>query len=217
MIVYAVYILTKDGLELISEKFQSEDSIPNSTLLAALLIAFQQMAESVTTIGIPRKICFDELTYHLKSFGSVQIVVVTDTDQEPSDLLLTLGLQFINKFKIDFTRWNGNQTIFEPFRVIIKTLATERATIDVAGRIKPANYLDARAIMSLPKKIQPIASAVNVMSPSTLPELLDIVDCTAGDLADGLEYLKTEGYVGTRNFEGLEQYFTVAGEKNMNS
>ncbi|OLS21373.1 MAG: hypothetical protein HeimC2_33770 [Candidatus Heimdallarchaeota archaeon LC_2] len=212
MIVYAVYVLTKNGLELISEKFQSEESVPNSTLLAALLIAFQQMAESVTTLGIPRKICFDELTYHLKSFGDIQIVVVTNSDKEPEDLLSALGLQFIKKFKLDVNKWNGNQSTFEPYRNTIKTIISKRYTVDEGGTIKPAKYLDAGAYMTLPKRIQPIASAVNV-SPSTLPELLDELDFPKIELVDGLEYLKTEGYIGIRYVDGLEQYFTVTGSQ----
>ena len=37
MIVYAVYLMTVDGIELVSEKFQSQVTIPDTTLLSALV------------------------------------------------------------------------------------------------------------------------------------------------------------------------------------
>ncbi|MHA2279040.1 MAG: hypothetical protein ACXAC2_24940, partial [Candidatus Kariarchaeaceae archaeon] len=115
MIVYAIYILSRDGLELISEKFQAKVSIPDTTLFSALMVAFQQMADSVTSLGIPKKITFQEITYHLKSFGNFQVVVVSGSDREPTDMLSKLGFQFAAKFKDPLYRWDGNQTTFEPF------------------------------------------------------------------------------------------------------
>lgn len=215
MIVYAVYVMTRDGLELVSEKFQAQVSIPDTTLLSALMVAFQQMAESVTTLGIPKKIGFDELTYHLRSFGNFQIVIVSDTDNEPTELLLNLGYQFLNEYKNTLYRWDGNQSIFTPFKdVIKKIIQSEGAIADLSQSLNPGKYLDARTVMSLPTRVQTTARVLIAMGASTFADLMEELNCEEIDLIEDLDYLRENGYVGIKNVDGINKYFTSSWERN---
>ena len=210
MIVYAVYLMTKDGVELISEKFQSQVSIPDATLLSALFVAFQQMAESVTTLGIPKKICFDEMTYHLQSFGNFQVVIVTNTDKSPRDLLFTLGYQFMG-YSSSLIRFDGNISRFEPYRDVLNRVIAGGATADLSQSLNPAAFLDAMTIMSLPQKVQKTARAVISYGSSSFEELVEELDCTELDLIENLEFLREKGYIGIKKVDGVNHYFTAAG------
>lgn len=210
MIVYAVYLMTVDGIELVSEKFQSQVTIPDTTLLSALFIAFQQMADSVTSLGIPKKICFDEMTYHLQSFGNFQVVIVTDTDKGPRDLLYTLGYQFMGHSS-HLIRFDGNISRFEAFRDVIKKVIAGSASADLSKSLNPGAFLDARTIMSLPQKVQKTARAVISYGSSSFEDLLEELNCEEPELIENLEYLRKNGYVGIKSVNGVNHYFTAAG------
>jgi hypothetical protein len=103
--------------------------------------------------------------------------------------------------------------MFKTFRSKITELASRYGTIDAKGKIKPSKILTAETFWNIPKVFQPIARAVNVKS-SSLSELLYEVECAPEILIEGLDYLKNEGYVGSKFENGLELYFTLIGENS---
>ena len=92
MIIYAVYIISIDGLPIVSEKFQSAESIPNEVLLAGLFTAIQGVMSEVTHQRANLdSINVDNLSYHFKSFGKFQLVLVTNLSATPKNILQKLS------------------------------------------------------------------------------------------------------------------------------
>ncbi len=210
MILYAVYIITRDGREIISEIFQTPENVPNAAILSGLLSAFQYMAEDLTrSKSGAEKLNLSGLVYHLRNFGDFQVVIVTDVDNAPARILDTLGWRFLQSHGERLINWTGNQTLFEPFRETINSVVMRHSSVDITRSLDPTKTLDTAAIFSLPKDIQPIAKALTMLEFATIEELLEEVEIPERDLKTSLADLQKEGYIGVREKEGKSQYFAT--------
>jgi len=210
LILYAVYIITKDGREIISEHFSSPENVPETAILSGLLSAFQYMSEDLAkNRGGAEKLNLSGLVYHLRNFGNFQIVIVTDVDNAPAKILDTLGWRFLQNHGERLIGWTGNQTLFEPFRKTIKSIVMRHSSVDITNSLDPTKTLDTAAIFSLPKDVQPVAKALTMLEFATIEELLEEVESSSENIKEKLESLQKSGYVGIREKEGKLQYFAT--------
>ena len=138
MIIYAVYIISIDGLPIVSEKFQSAESIPNEVLLAGLFTAIQGVMSEVTHQRASLdSINVDNLSYHFKSFGKFQLVLVTNLSATPKNILQKLGFRFMKDYGEQLMNNNMNRIEFEPFIQTINEIINEETITDSSKLINP--------------------------------------------------------------------------------
>lgn len=210
MILYAVYIITKDGREIMSQIYQSPENVPEAAILGGLLSAFQYMSEDLAkNRGGAEKLNLSGIVYHLRSFGDFQVVIVTDVDNAPAKILDTLGWRFLQNHGERLINWTGNQTLFEPFREIINSVVMRHSSVDITSSLDPTKTLDTASIFLLPKDVQPVAKALTMLEFATIEELMEEVESPSELVLEKLEILQKNGYVGLREKEGKRQYFAT--------
>jgi hypothetical protein len=213
MIVYALYIIDEGGRPLISQYFQSSDDIPNEVLFGALFTAFKDLAADVTTqkswemksIGIER------LFYHTKSFGPFNVVLVTNTQKGPENLLQTIGLRFMKEhheeilqdFLVDFR-------IFDSFREHIQEIFQKETLVDESGKLSPIKRFSVAGIFDLPPDLQTTALALITLEEGTLKEISKECGENHVQTAKSLNTLQKMGYIGTKEKDGRQLFFYSA-------
>lgn len=213
MVLYAVYLITNDGREMMSEIFQSPKNIPNNAILSALLTAFQAMSEDLTKKpGAAEQLNLSGLNYHIQFFGNFQVVLVTDRDSRPSKVLSTLGWRFFKNYAEVLTTWTGNQSLFDNFRSDIREVVMKHLDVDMTSSLDPTKILDTATIFDMDSNLRPTALAILTLEKASLIEILDEVNIEEELLLTHLEELKEQGYVGVKERVGTgeEMYFTVA-------
>ncbi|MFV2014872.1 MAG: hypothetical protein ACC656_05570, partial [Candidatus Heimdallarchaeota archaeon] len=177
MVLYAVYLITNDGREMMSEIFQSPNNIPNNAILSALLTAFQAMSEDLTKKpGSAEQLNLRGLNYHIQFFGNFQVVLVTDGDSRPSKVLSTLGWRFFKHYAEVLSTWTGNQTLFEDFRNDIHEVVMKHLDVDMTSSLDPTKILDTATIFDMDPNLRPTALAILTLEKATVPEILDEVN-----------------------------------------
>ncbi|MHA2031225.1 MAG: hypothetical protein ACW99A_04940 [Candidatus Kariarchaeaceae archaeon] len=211
MVLYAVYLITNDGREMMSEIFQSPKNIPNNAILSALLTAFQAMSEDLTKKpGSAEQLNLRGLNYHIQFFGNFQVVLVTDGESRPAKVLTTLGWRFYKHYAEVLNAWTGNQKLFENFRDDIHEVVKKHLEVDMSGSLDPTKILDTATIFEMDPNLRPTALALLTLEKATMAEIMDEVDIEVNLLQEHLEELKDQGYIGVRDKEGEDLYFTVA-------
>jgi len=208
MIVYAVYVISEDGRTLLSENFQSKE-VPDAVLLGGLFTALQQMASAMTSQEQElESVIIEGLSYHIRSFGMIRIVLVTDVPRSPEETIQTLGLRFMKEYGEILVDWDSNLNIFNPFRNVIREIIGE----DKSGIIlNPIKKLNTGEIFNLPHLLQPTALALLSIGEGTVQEITEEINRNAP--LDSLEVRKTLrklqelGYIGIKYLEGNNIYF----------
>ena len=121
MIIYAVYIIKKDGITLLSEHFQSKEDLPNDLLLGGLLGAIQTF--TAETLGDEMQTLLVEgLASHFRAFGVFTVALVTDLPKEPRDLIQELRLRIMRMYGEDLLSGSSRVHKFYPFKDTIKEI-----------------------------------------------------------------------------------------------
>ncbi|MHA2092620.1 MAG: hypothetical protein ACW98K_17375 [Candidatus Kariarchaeaceae archaeon] len=206
MILYAVYVITNDGREILSEIFQSPENVPNQSILSGLLSAFQSMSDEITKKeGSAEKLSLSGLIYHIRNYGDFMVVIVTDADSAPAKILDSIGWRFMRQFGEELDRWTGNQTMFEGFRGTISEIVSKH--IDEMRAVDPNKRLDTTAIFELPKELQSTALVIASLEKATSQEIADEVSHDVETVEKYLDLLHMEGYIGVRDEDGKTLYF----------
>ncbi len=204
-----MYVITKDGREIMSEIFQSPENVPNQSILSGLLSAFQYMSEDLTKReGAAEKLSLSGLVYHIRTFSDFMVVLVTDADSPPAKVIDSIGWRFMQLYGEEIERWGGNQTIFEEFRGVINSIVKKH--IDKSRSVDPNKRLDTATIYLLPKEIQSTALAIATLEKATVSQVAEEVNQELADVEKHLITLQKEGYIGIRDQDGELLYFCTA-------
>jgi len=207
MIIYAVYIITTDGRTLLAETFH--ENIPNDILLGGLLTALQNMATEITKSKSEMKtIEIEGLCYHIRSFGLIRIVLVTNLPRSPEDFLQKLGLRFIKQYGETLIDWDSNLNVFLPFKDTIKEIMKIGTTIDGSKSIIPSKKLSPTEIFSLPHQLQATALAIVSLERGTIQEIANETEEESLQIIKGnLSSLLEKGFIGKTKANEEEIYF----------
>ncbi len=207
-IVYAVYVLTEDGKTLISENFQSIEVIPNEVLLGGLFTALQRMTKDMTKEDIEMKsVAIEGLSYHIRSFGLIRVVLVTNVPKTPEEIIQRLGLQFINEYGDVLTQTEFNSTIFNPFKTTIQDIMKQLVGYDESKSIKPSKRLNTGEIFALPHYLQATALALVTLEEGTISDIALESGEETNIIKKNLTTLKEKGFIGTKKLEKKTVYF----------
>lgn len=204
MIIYAVYIIKKDGVTLLSQHFQSKDELPNDLLLGGLLGAIQTF--TAETLGDEtRTIQVEGLAYHIRSFGFYTVALVTDLNKEPNDLIQELGLRFMRMYGEEMLSDTGRVDKFYPFKDTIKEIIGK--SVDESGSIRPSKMLNTKEIFELKSELKPVALAMISLGEGTLTEIAKECDINVLELDKLISELQTQGFIGKKKRENEIVYF----------
>ncbi|MHA1978213.1 MAG: hypothetical protein ACW98F_14730 [Candidatus Hodarchaeales archaeon] len=200
MIGYAVYVISMDGRPIVSEKFQSAKTIPNETLLAGLLTAVQGVASEITKKADAEinSIMIDNLSYHFKSFGQYQIVLVTDLPESPENLLQKLGLSFMKDFGETLLEGSFDQEKFVPFITSINEIVKEELITDDTKMINPTKKFSSGELYQLPEELQPTALAMISLKEGNVEQIAEESGKDLIETERHLEKLQEIGLIGKK-------------------
>lgn len=211
MVLYAVYLITNDGREMMSEIFQSPKNIPNNTILSALLTAFQAMSEDLTkSPGSAEQLNLSGLNYHIQFFGNFQVVLVTDHESRPAKVLSTIGWRFFKNYAEVLNDWKGNQTLFNNFRNDIHEVVKKHLDVDISSSLDPTKILDTATIFNMDPKLRDTALAILTLEQATIAEILDELSMEKEILITHLSELQEQGFIGIKDRKGEDLYFTAS-------
>ena len=204
MIIYAVYIIKKDGITLLSEHFQSKEDLPNDLLLGGLLGAIQTF--TAETLGDEMKtIHVEGLAYHIRCFGFYTVALVTDLTKEPSDLIQELGLRFMRMYGEDLLSGSSRVDKFYPFKDTIKEIIGK--SFDESASIKPSKMLNTKEIFELTSDLKPVALAMISLGEGTITDIANECNIKKDDAKKFLFELQNMGYIGTKKKDNNLIYF----------
>lgn len=208
MIVYAVYVIAEDGTTLLSENFHAADDIPDNVLLSGLVSALHQMTSDITKdTSEMRSFKIEGLTYHIKSFGLITIVLVTDVPKTPNDIMSKLGYQFINEYGDMLAQAEFKSEIFSQFKTRIYTIMQHLVGYDESKSIKPSRKLNTGEIFNLPHELQTTALALISLEEGTAKDIAKESGEKIGTTRKHLAELKEKGFIGTKKQKKKTVYF----------
>ncbi|MHA2225427.1 MAG: hypothetical protein ACXAC8_09495 [Candidatus Hodarchaeales archaeon] len=208
MIVYAIYIITDDGRTLISEHFQSSEEISNEIILGGMITALQHMTTEMTRGDSElRTIEIEGLSYHIRSFGLIRIVLVTDVPKIPEEIIQILGLRFMNEYAEILMDWDSNLNTFIPFKSTINEILQMETVTDESKSIKPTKKLGTGEIFSLPHHLQSTALALVSIEEGCIEDIAKECGEDVIDIKRNLTVLQKEGFIGRKEKEGKTYYF----------
>ncbi|MFX1505707.1 MAG: hypothetical protein ACFFDC_06285 [Promethearchaeota archaeon] len=147
------------------------------------------------------------LSYHIRSFGLIHIVLVTNVPKTPEDIIQTLGLRFINEYGDVLTQAEFNSRDFIPFKSIIKDVMKQLVGYDESKSIKPSKRLNTGEIFTLPHYLQATALALVTLEEGTVTDIA----LESGEETDTIERnlvtLKEKGFIGTKKQKKKTIYF----------
>ncbi|MHA1991072.1 MAG: hypothetical protein ACW981_08885 [Candidatus Hodarchaeales archaeon] len=209
MIAYAAYVISIDGRPFVSVKFQSADSIPDDLLLGGLFTALQAVTSELTSKKSElNSILIENLSYHFKSFGDFRIVLVTNLQQEPKNLLHMLGLRFLKEYGeqiIDLGVFDESD--FVHFKLVMKELISHELSIDESSTINPSVKFTTGEIYSLESAIRPTALAMISLREGTAIQIAKESGLNEEKTYNNLNQLQERGLVGKKNINGETKFF----------
>ena len=207
MIVYAVYIILPDGTPVYSQTFQSENVVPNSILLSALLTALQSFANEMAHSEM-KTIEVKGMSFHFMNFDLYNVVLVTDIPVTPSEILHGLGLRFMKKFG-DYLVSNSIEmrdlNLYSSFQAdILDLLGNE---IDQSSSINPTKKLTTAELFNMSEELRKVAMAMLTLEKCTLEELQQELDVSSSAIEEPLNQLIEQGYLGKKLVDDVEIFF----------
>ncbi|MFX0170484.1 MAG: hypothetical protein ACFE9L_01060 [Candidatus Hodarchaeota archaeon] len=146
------------------------------------------------------------LSYHIRSFGLIRVVLVTDTPKTPEDILQMLGLRFIKKYGEVLIESEFNLNVFDPFRKTIKEIVDQLVT-DISKSIQLAKKLTTGEVFSLPTELHSTALALISLESGTLNEIAEESGNPVRITKKNLASLQEKGFIGTKKEKGIIKYF----------
>jgi hypothetical protein len=208
MIIYGVYVITNDGRTILSENFQSSEEVPDALLFGGLLTALQNFTAEMTKArsGL-RSIDIGGLSYHIRSFGLIYVVLVTNVTEMPTDVIQMLGLRFINEYGDTLLNWDSNVGVFLPFKDTILEIVGKETAVDESRTIDPTKKLTPGEIFSLPHSLQPTALALIQLEEGSTKDFAKISGQTIKSTKRDLTTLQKMGFVGRKQKEKGKSIF----------
>lgn len=205
-----MYFITEDGRTILSENFQSTEGMPDEVLFGGVLTALQAMTSEMTKQESEMKsVEIEGLSYHIRSFGLIRVVMVTDVPRTPEVIIQSLGLRFIKQYGEQLMQHNVNLRIFENFKDTIKEILEQDLVTDFSKSLKPAKRLTTGEVFSLPNHLHSTALAIISLESATIAEIAEESGDTIHLTGKNLEILREKGYIGTKQENGKTTYFCV--------
>ena len=197
-----------NGRPLVSEKFQSADSIPNETLLAGLFTAIQGFMYEVTHDEAKlNSITVDNLSYHFKSYGKYQIVLVTDLSETPKVVMQKIGLRFMKEHGEQLFNETTDKTMFEPFIQSINEIIMEKSISDDSRMINPTKKFSPDELFRFSPDIRAIALALITIKEGSVDEIAAESNTDISVTQQHLRILQKKGFIGKRTTGEKITYF----------
>jgi hypothetical protein len=208
MIAFAVYVISMDARQLVAEKFQSANSIPDETIFSGLLTALQGIASEITQSNTElHSITIDNLTYHFKSFGQFQIVLVTDFPKSPDNILRKLGIRFMKEHGEELMDQPADLKIFKPFTKTINEVIKAEMNTDDTRKINPLKKFNNRELYQLPENLQSTALALITLKEATVDEISQESGVNSKNTALFLKKLQDRGLIGEKVNKDSKVFF----------
>jgi len=208
LIIYAVYIISIDGLPIVSEKFQSAESIPNEVLLAGLFTAIQGVMSEVTHKRAKLdSINVDNLSYHFKSFGKFQLVLVTNLSATPNNILQRLGFRFMKDYGEQLMDDKPNRLLFEPFVQTINEIINEETKTDSSRLINPTKKFSPKELYKLPQEVRIVALSMITLKEGNIDQIASESKISKGEAKHHLQTLQNLGFIGKKITQDDSFYF----------
>ncbi len=205
MIIYAIYIIKSDGRPLLCEYYQSSKDLPNERLLGGLVIALKGFSSEVLNNDI-NSIVVENLIYHFRSFGSYNVVLVSDLDFDPSFILEEIGYRFIKTYGELIQVKDVRLDKLLPFKETIKEIFKAHS-YDESKSINPTKILNTADIFNLPTDLQKVALTLLSLGESTIDVLSDECEQDLTSLIPKLKRLQNLGYIGQLTREEKTLFF----------
>ncbi|MHA2362815.1 MAG: hypothetical protein ACXAC7_02575 [Candidatus Hodarchaeales archaeon] len=208
MIVYAIYIIREDGITILSENFQSIDTLPDELLMGGLFTAIQSVASEMTDgFSEMKSVEIEGLSYHIRSFGFYRIVMVTDAPKAPEDIIQTVGLRFMKEFGEVLVEGTSEVETYNPFKKTILEIVNSQSITDDSKSLKPSKVLHTGEIFSLPHHLHSTALAMITIKEGTIK---DIAKESGNSLKVTRKYitsLQEMGFIGKKSTKGKKIFF----------
>lgn len=207
-VVYAVYIISRDGLPLVWQIFQTPEFIPSEGLLSPLLSSLQGLSvDLVKQEGVAEKITLRGITYHMKSYGNYFVVILMESDDKPTKALNQIGWQFLQEYKDKISNWKGNISDFTQFKETIIKILQSNYSIDSSSSINPTKKFSTSALFNLSKDLKDTAISMVGLKKATAKEVADDVNKNVDTVRAHLIELQKMGYLGVENKDDEQIFF----------
>lgn len=208
MKIYAVYIIDSNGKSMLSEVYQSPENVPPEALLGALLTTIQVVAQDLTKEENSAQLFkLSGVSYHMKSFRTFHIALVTDDDTPPISTLNKIGWQFIQEYGESIESWLGQKDAFDGFRSNLNTIISKKSIIDQSQSIEPSKRLDPVNMLKLPKELKKTAGALLLLDSASLKEICSETKEQEKTVKSNLKRLMEMGYIGFYLKKNKDIYF----------
>lgn len=204
MTVYAVYIIKDGGITILSETFLSNVDIPSSLLVGGLLGAMQSLSKDALGSEM-RSIKTDGIAYHIRSFGSFQIALITDYSIKPDNIIQEIGFRFIKSYGEDLLGRSTRVDIFEPFKNVLREILSNY--IDNSKSINPSKVLNTSNVFNLPADLKPIALSLLALGEATINDIANDCELDVIDALEKIYQLQQGGFVGQKLIDNQKIYF----------
>ncbi|MHA2247564.1 MAG: hypothetical protein ACXADY_21630 [Candidatus Hodarchaeales archaeon] len=207
MIVYAVYVTTEDGRTILSENFQSIEGISDNILLGGVSTAVQNVRSEIKKDPEINSFEIEGLSYHVKSFGLIRIVLVTGIPKYPEEIAQMLGFRFINEFGDILMQTDYTLKIFSRFKDSIREIIP-KVTIDDESTVRtPTVMLGTWDIFNLPIHIQKTTLALISLDKGTIEDIAQESGENIADIENSLTILLKMGFIGEKKINSKTTYF----------
>lgn len=208
MIVYAVFVLTENGRVILSEQFQSIEGVPDDLLMGGVLTAISSMNAGTTErYADINSVEVEGLSYHIRSFGLIRIVLVTSTPRSPEEIIQIVGFRFINEYSDVLMRTDYTMNVFDTFKKTIREIVPETVISDESKTVEPTIKLGTGEIFGLPLRLQKTALAMVSLRTGTLQEIVHESGNSISDIEQDLDTLQKMGFVGIKQINGKTTYY----------
>lgn len=204
MIVYAVFVLTETGRIMLSEQFQSIEGVSDDILLGGALATIKNMNAGTAEID---SVEVEGLSFHVRSFGLIRIVLVTSTPKSPEEIIQIVGFRFINEYSDVLMRTDYRTDVFETFKETIREIVPETVISDESKSIEPTIKLGTGEIFGLPTRLQKTALAMVSLRTGTLEDIVQENGDNITDVEQDLNTLQKMGFVGIKQSNGKTTYY----------
>ena len=209
LIVYAIYIIHRDGVPLFSKVFQAPSTTPPEEILSGLLASIQHMSiDLVKQTGSAESFKLKGVVYHLKYFGEIQVVIVTNSDERPIKAMNRLGLHFLKDYGEKLSgRWTGDVSMFEKFESTVESVVDAYFEFDRSFSIDPSKRLTTTLLFSLKKELKNTAIALVTLKEGTVEQIAEESGEDTTTVIDNLAELQNLGYIGVKKGRVEKIYF----------
>lgn len=204
MIVYAVFVLTETGRIMLSEQFQSIEGVSDDILLGGALATIKNMNAGTAEID---SVEVEGLSFHVRSFGLIRIVLVTSTPKSPEEIIQIVGFRFINEYSDVLMRTDYRTDVFETFKETIREIVPETVISDESKSIEPTIKLGTGEIFGLPTRLQKTALSMVSLRTGTLEDIVQESGDNITDVEQDLNTLQKMGFVGIKQSNGKTTYY----------